>query len=97
VIAKNPFAGRPNMDPAKLIVNFLAKDPGAEAWEKLLAIETDPEELVHTTRELYIYFPNGQGKSKLPFARMDKALATPMTGRNWNSVLKLAEMAQKMS
>ena len=94
VIANNPFAKREGMDPAKLVVNFLATDPGQEAWKRLLAIETDPEEVRAGGRELYIYFPNGQGKSKLPVGRMDKALGVATTGRNWNSVLRLGEMAE---
>jgi uncharacterized protein (DUF1697 family) len=47
-------------------------------------------------RELYIYFPNGMGRSKLPFASIDKILKTAATGRNWNTVLKLNAMAAAM-
>jgi uncharacterized protein (DUF1697 family) len=36
------------------------------------------------------------GRSKLPWARLDKVLKTPVTGRNWNSVTKMLEMAEKI-
>ena len=96
VVAKNPFAERKNIEPNKLLVTFLAADPGKEAREGLRKQNFEPEELAIADRELYIYFPNGMGKSKLPWGRIDKILQTPGTGRNWNSVTKILEMAEKL-
>jgi len=96
VIAKNPFAERANIEPNKLLVTFLASDPGKEARETLRKQKFAPEELHVADRELYIYFPNGIGKSKLPWSRLDKILQTPGTGRNWNSVTKMLEIAEKL-
>src|SRR5947208_1359268 len=53
VIARNPFADRPEIEPGKLLVNFLAADPGPEAREKVRAIKAGPEELHIDGRELY--------------------------------------------
>jgi len=36
------------------------------------------------------------GKSTLPWSRLDKILQTPGTGRNWNSVTKMLEIAEKL-
>ncbi|HEY2497363.1 MAG TPA: DUF1697 domain-containing protein [Candidatus Angelobacter sp.] len=96
VIARNPFAKRSGIEPGKLLVNFLAANPGSEAREAALAIKTDPEELHIIGREVYIYFPNGQGRSKLPWAKIERALQTSGTGRNWNSVTKMLEIAEKL-
>jgi len=96
VIAKNPFAKRRDIEPGKLQVHFLASDPGAEARANVLKIKTDPEELCLHGRELYIYFLNGMGKSKLSWAAVNKALKTPGTCRNWNTVTKLLEMAESL-
>jgi uncharacterized protein (DUF1697 family) len=93
VIARNPFAARKDIEPGKLLVMFLARDPGAEARAQVLKIKTDPEDLRMDGAELYIYFPNGQGKTKLSWAAVNKALGVPGTGRNWNSVTKMLEMA----
>ena len=95
VIARNPFATRRDLDPSKLAVIFFATDPGKAARDTLLAIKPDPEELRIEGRELYIYFPNGMGQSKLP-ALIEKALRTPGTGRNWNTVRKLLEIAERL-
>ena len=96
VVARNPFAKRSGIEPGKLLVNFLAADPGKEAREKALAIKIGPEEMHLIGREAYIYFPNGQGRSKFPWPAIERALGTSGTGRNWNSVTKMLEMAEKM-
>jgi uncharacterized protein (DUF1697 family) len=96
VIARNPFAKRRGIEPSKLLVVFLANEPGAEARASLLRIDTKPEELRIDGRELYIYFPNGQARPKMSWAAVNKALGTPGTGRNWNSVMKMLEMAEKL-
>ena len=95
VIRRNPFATRRGIHPAKLIVIFLPSEPGPEVRASLRRIKPDPEELRISGRELYIYFPNGMGRSKLP-ALIDKTLKTPGTARNWNTVTKLLEMAESL-
>ena len=96
-IARNPFANRRGIEPGKLLVIFLAADPGAEARKKILEIKADPEEMFLVGRELYIYYPNGQARPKLNMAQVYRALKTEWTGRNWNTVTKLLEMAESSS
>ena len=93
-VANNPFAARQNIDPSKLLVTFLAAAPDAEARGNALAIKTFPEELRMEGREVYIYFPNGMGRPKMSWPRIEKALKTFGTGRNWNTVTKLLGMAE---
>ena len=61
-----------------------------------LVIKIGPEEMHLIGREAYIYFPNGQGRSKFPWPAIERALGTSGTGRNWNSVTKMLEMAENM-
>lgn len=97
VIAANPFGRRRDLHPAKLLVTFFADEPSAEARAAILALKPDPEELHLIGRELYIYFPNGAGQSKLQWSSLEKKLkAPPCTARNWNSVAKILAMAQDM-
>jgi uncharacterized protein (DUF1697 family) len=96
VVAANPFAARSGIDPGKLLVDFLAREPGPEAQEKLLSIHIEPEELRIHGREIYIYFFNGMARPKLPQGFIDRAVKMPCTGRNWNTVTKLLEMAQAL-
>ncbi len=96
VIAKNPFGARRDIHPGKLLVTFLASDPGPEARAQVLKIRTDPEELRIQGSEVYVYYPNGSGRSKLPMALIEKTLQVTGTGRNWNTVTKLLEIAEKL-
>jgi uncharacterized protein (DUF1697 family) len=92
-IARNPFAGRKDVVPGKLLVVFLSGDPGAELKKVIAGIKDVPEEVVLSGREIFIYFPNGQARPKLKFAVIDRALKVSWTGRNLNTVIKLAEIA----
>jgi uncharacterized protein (DUF1697 family) len=94
-IAASPFAGR-NLEPGKILVTFLAGEAGPEALDNLLSLKDYPEELHLQGRELYIYFPDGAGKSKLPWSKVDKLLQTTGTARNWNSVTKMLAIAEEM-
>jgi len=96
VVAKNPFAKRSGIEPARLLVTFLAADPGVEGRKKVLAIKADPEELRINGCEIYIYYPNGMGRSKLSWLTFEKLLNTTGTGRNWNTVTKLLDMAEAL-
>lgn len=96
VIARNPFAKRRNIDPSKLLVGFLARDPEPEALAKLRAINTGPEVVHSAPRELYIYFPNGVGQAELSWSTIDRVMKVPITGRNWNTVTKLLALAEAL-
>ena len=95
-IAASPFAARPGLDPGKILVTFLASEPGPGAQTSLLNLKAHPEELHLKGRELYIYFPDGAGKSKLPWSKVEKLFQTTGTARNWNSVTKMLEIAEEM-
>jgi uncharacterized protein (DUF1697 family) len=84
VLRDNPFKKAP---PNRVIVLFLDKAPAADALAGVHA--PGGEELLLCGREVYIHYPEGQGVSKLkvPLAKIG-------TGRNLNTVAKLAEMAQ---
>lgn len=92
----SPFAGRRDLNPGKLLVTFLAAEPAPEAQIALLPLRAYPEELHLSGRELYIYFPNGAGKSKLPWPKIAELLKTTGTARNWNSVTKMLKIAEEM-
>jgi uncharacterized protein (DUF1697 family) len=94
-IAATPFAAR-NLEPGKILVTFLSGDPGPKAQATLLTFKSYPEELHLQRRELYIYFPNGAGKSKLPWSSVEKLLGTTGTARNWNSVTRMLAIAEEL-
>ncbi len=94
-VAKNPFADRRGIDPSKLLVTFLSDEPSREAEEKMRALKSEPEELHLDGRELYIYFPDGMARPKISWMTVVNTLKVSGTGRNWNSVRKILQMAEK--
>jgi uncharacterized protein (DUF1697 family) len=93
---KNPYAARQDLDPSRLAVHFLAAAPAVEAVKQTLAIDCHPEELHIHGRELYVYYPNGMARPKLSMPLVERTLKTTGTSRNWNTVRKLLEMAEKL-
>ena len=95
-IAASPFAKRPELEPGKILVTFLAGEPGPDAHANLAKLKEHPEELHLKGREMYIYFPDGAGKSKLPWSQVERLLKVTGTARNWNSVTNMLAMAEEM-
>jgi len=91
----NPFHESPEKESKFLVVMFLSAAPELEAYEALLAGYTGPEEIRLAERELYIYYSEGQGRSKLTNVYIEKKLKVMGTARNWNTVTKLLEMTQR--
>ena len=96
IVAANPFAKRADVLPAKLLVYFLHEELSRDAATELKKLPLKAEELIPTKRELYIYFSDGMGKSRLPWRAVEKLCITPGTGRNWNTVTKLLTMAEEL-
>jgi len=94
VVANNPFAQRRGIEPGKLAVVFFNEPPAKETCDEVLQAKAEGEEVQIRGREFYIYFPNGMGQSKL-FAAIGRKLKSG-TARNWNTVTKLLEMANKL-
>ncbi|MBN3931657.1 DUF1697 domain-containing protein [Streptomyces verrucosisporus] len=79
-------------DPAKLLVLFLGREPDRG---RLAAVDTAayaPDEFRAGERELYCWFPQGMGRSKLPGALEKACRGTTVTGRNRRTVTRLLEM-----
>lgn len=95
VMARNPFAKRKGIEPGKLVVAFLEQEPTLSARQALLQMDIAPEELHVIGRQLYLYFPNGQARPRLSWAHVGKIIPTATTARNWNTVIKLLELAEQ--
>jgi uncharacterized protein (DUF1697 family) len=86
-VAANPFAGEPGNRVAAI---FFDAPPAAEAIDSAKNIAD--ERLALGTREIYVHFPSGQGRSKLRLGTRASG-----TARNMNTVAKLAELARTIA
>ena len=86
VLAANPFPERANNLTHAF---FLDAAPPADTLEKVT--NRNGEEIQLGTREIYAFYPDGAGQSKLKIPA-----AKTGTARNMNTVVKLADMAEKL-
>jgi uncharacterized protein (DUF1697 family) len=92
LIKTNPFSDTARHHPEKLHVHFLLAAPQPNAETNLTSYK-GPERLRLDGQHLTVDYVNGAGTSSLTARFLETALGTTGTSRNWNTVLKLAEMA----
>lgn len=93
ILSENPFPREAKEGPNHLVVTVLKEVPAKGAWEALNAAITGREEARRGRRHAYIVYPDGIGRSRLTAALIEKCLGTRGTSRNWNTVTKLAAVA----
>ena len=87
----NPFM-QVGTDENLLYVLFLADAPHPGNVKKLDPDRSPPDAFRVHNREVYLHLPNGAGRTKLTNSYFDAKLATTSTGRNWRTVLALAQL-----
>jgi len=92
-IARNPFPDAARSDPAHLLLMALKGAPTAAAIKALCDGYNGPETIHVAGRDAYLIYPEGIGRSKLTNALIERKLGVAGTARNWNTVLKLAALA----
>ena len=95
VVSHNPFPKQAKDDPGHLLVQFLKEAPAAGRLRSLQAAIVGRELVRARDREAYVFYPDGVGGSRLTTALLDRELGTRATGRNWNTVLKIAALVGK--
>jgi uncharacterized protein (DUF1697 family) len=96
VIEANPFGDIAD-DPKKLLVSFLHKQPTAKARGACDPEEFAPERFEFGDRCIYLWHPDGVGRSKMSVAPWGKRLGVPGTARNWRTVTTMLEMLDATS
>ena len=94
VVAANPFPADAKRDPGHLLVVCMKHAPKASDVSSLQVAIRGREVVRARGQQLYCVYPDGVGRSKLTLSLIEKSLGTRGTGRNWNTVLKLAEMSR---
>jgi uncharacterized protein (DUF1697 family) len=90
VVAGDPFATIAT-DPARYLVTFMARPPDPAAVDALPP--ADSGEYLVRGRELYLWLPDGIQNTPLASWKWDRLLGRSGTARNWNTVVRLAELA----
>lgn len=80
-------------DGTKVLVTFLSSNPSEARISDLQKYVKPPEQLIVEGKEVYLYCPNGYGKSKLSNAFLENKLGAQATTRNLKTVTKLHELS----
>jgi uncharacterized protein (DUF1697 family) len=90
IVQRGPVLS-PRADRSKLLVMFLAGVPDAQGAAELMKQHKGPEMIEIRGPEIYLYYPEGVGRSKLSTAFIENKLKAAGTARNWNTLSKLVE------
>lgn len=97
IISNNPFLQDLQKDPAFLHVTFVSTPPEKYDTKAIEDKEQEGEKIFFTDIAIYLYCPNGYGRTKLTNNFLEDKLKVPLTTRNWkttNELLKIANQIQ---
>jgi uncharacterized protein (DUF1697 family) len=95
IISLNPFMDEKNYNPERVAVIFLYDKPSEAQVVKVKDVNYPPDKFKISGKEIYIYCPNGFGKSKIYTGFFENKMKIIGTGRNWNTINTLLEIAER--
>jgi uncharacterized protein (DUF1697 family) len=99
IIAGNPFAAEAAADGARVHVGLLERAAPLSAkagLERIVDQYPNRRDRFHVGgKTLYLHLPDGAADTKFTGKALEKTLGGIATARNWNTVLKLRDMAAK--
>lgn len=90
-ISGNPFPQASQAEANRVMLALTKSPPLPEAAEKLQERATT-ERIRQVGDALWIHFAEGAGQTKLTTSLLDRLAGSPVTMRNWRTVLKIGEM-----
>ncbi len=94
IVENNPFLSDSAKNPAFMHVTFLASTPKDVAIDQLTAKKGEQEAIFLINKALYLYCPNGYGKTKLNNNFVESKLKVQATTRNLKTTLELLKMIE---
>jgi uncharacterized protein (DUF1697 family) len=93
IVNGNPFLIERNEDPTKLHVTFLYDPPSESKLSGLEIPNNETGEFFVGEQEIFLFCPDGYGKTKLSNNFFERKLGVSATTRNWKTVNALLEMS----
>lgn len=94
IVNNNPFVKEPNIELDKLHVTIMLDIPEPSTVMFLDVKKEENEKFLIISRDVYLYCPNGYGRTKLNNAMFEKKLKTVATTRNWKTLNNLLEISK---
>lgn len=96
IIARNPFSEDSQKEKTFMHVTFLSTTPNHVDLNALEEKKLGGEEIILDGDVIYLYCPNGYGKTKLNNGFLERKLNVGATTRNWKTTIELLKIAQKI-
>ena len=88
-----PFPKEAKSTPQFVQLGICKTSPNRTAAAALQERGRNSERVKQAGDALFIHFPEGVGKSKITPTLLDRLVGSPVTMRNWLTVLKLSELS----
>jgi uncharacterized protein (DUF1697 family) len=95
ILQINPFVQSEDIDQSKHAALFLKEAPISIQIDKLAGIDYPPDRFFVSGKEIFIWCPNGFGKTKLYTNFFENKMKVIGTARNWKTISTLVEIAEK--
>jgi uncharacterized protein (DUF1697 family) len=95
IIENNPLIKNQNIDTACLHVTFLSSSPLNYDHKIIEDKKQSEEEICFSDNAVYLYCPNGYGRTKLTNNFLEAKLKVGATTRNWKTTTELLKIAQE--
>ena len=92
VVAADPLRGVAD-NPSRYVVMFLSGKPDASALKAAKGADVGDEQFAAVGRAIYLWCPDGLHNANLAKLLSEKRLGVSATARNWNTLVKLLELA----
>jgi uncharacterized protein (DUF1697 family) len=92
-VKSNPFPDVCEKEPNLVMLGLSKSPPKADTEMRLQERAAPGERIVRVSDALWIHFGSGMARTKLSPALLDRLAGSPVTMRNWRTVLKLGELA----
>jgi len=91
----NPYLSEPGFDASKMAVIFLHDEVTDMQMEKMRNVNYPPDKYQLSGREIFIYCPNGFGRTKLYTNFFEDKMKVTGTARNWKTITSILELAEE--
>lgn len=96
IIENNPFSKDPDKDENYLHVTFLSSKPLSYDKASIESRKQNGEEISFSDEVVYLYCPNGYGRTKLNNNFLETKLKVNATTRNWRTTRELLKIAKQI-
>lgn len=97
IILNNPFLNDHLKDLSHLHVTFLSSTPDSVNFENIKQGQPQGEKIALIGKTIYLYCPNGYGKTKFTNTWLENKLKVNATTRNWKTTNELLYIATEIT